>query len=91
MTSDNGKCMSLVQELMGVSNMFGYGEVNAHSRYSTLMNTYKKIEDPKFRHYVLKENKDVYHALKKFFHKTWRSPYDGGTKHFNMLWRKSRR
>lgn len=69
MSSDNGKCYSLVEELMEVSNMFGYGEVNAHSRYSTLMNTYKKIEDPKFRHYVLKENKDVYYALKKFFHK----------------------
>lgn len=69
MSSDNGKCMSLVEELMDVSNMFGYGEVNAHSRYSTLMNTYQKIEDPKFRHYVLKENKDVYYALKKFFHK----------------------
>ncbi|WP_339249272.1 sporulation protein YhbH [Sporosarcina sp. FSL W8-0480] len=69
MSSDNGKCLSLVNELMAVSNMFGYGEVNAHSRYSTLMNTYNKIEDPKFRHYVLKDNKDVYHALKKFFHK----------------------
>lgn len=69
MSSDNGKCLSLVNELMEVSNMFGYGEVNAHSRYSTLMNTYNKIEDPKFRHYVLKENQDVYHALKKFFQK----------------------
>lgn len=69
MSSDNAKCLSLVEELMGICNMFGYGEVNAHSRYSTLMNTYNKIEHPKFRHYVLKENKDVYHALKKFFYK----------------------
>ena len=52
---------------MDVSNMFGYGEVNAYSRYSTLMTTYKKIENPKFRHYVLKENRDVYYALKSFF------------------------
>ena len=56
MTTDNEKCIKLVNELMDVSSMFGYGEVNAHSRYSTLMNTYKKIENPKFRHYVLKEN-----------------------------------
>ncbi|TQR14106.1 sporulation protein YhbH [Psychrobacillus soli] len=69
MTSDNEKCMKLVNELMDVSSMFGYGEVNAHSRYSTLMNTYKKIENPKFRHYVLKENRDVYQALKSLFRK----------------------
>ena len=69
MSSDNAKCIQLVNELMAVSNMFGYGEVNAYNRYSTLMNTYKTIEDPKFRPYVLKEKKDVYHALKSFFHK----------------------
>ena len=67
MSSDNAKCIQLVNELMAVSNMFGYGEVNAYNRYSTLMNTYKSIEDPKFRPYVLKEKKDVYHALKKLF------------------------
>lgn len=67
MTSDNEKCFKLVNELMDVSSMFGYGEVNAHSRYSTLMNTYKKIDNPKFRHYVLKEKSDVYEALKSLF------------------------
>ncbi|QUG40289.1 sporulation protein YhbH [Psychrobacillus sp. INOP01] len=69
MTSDNIRCIQLVNELMDVSSIFGYGEVNAHSRYSTLMNTYKKIENPKFRYYVLKENKDVYEALKSIFQK----------------------
>ena len=69
MTSDNVKCIQLVNELMKVSSIFGYGEVNAHSRYSTLMNTYKNIENPKFRHYVLKENQDVYEALKSIFQK----------------------
>jgi len=69
MTNDNERCMRLVKELMAVSSMFGYGEVNEHSRYSTLMNTYKKIDDKKFRHYVLKEKRDVYHALKSFFKK----------------------
>lgn len=42
MSSDNEKCLKLVGELMKVSQMFGYGEVNALNRYSTLMNTYKK-------------------------------------------------
>ncbi len=66
-SSDNALCTELVHEIMSVSNMFGYGEVNAYSRYSTLMNTYKKIEDPKFRYYVLKEKGNVYDALKSFF------------------------
>jgi uncharacterized sporulation protein YeaH/YhbH (DUF444 family) len=47
--------------------MFGYGEVNTHSRYSTLMSTYKNIANPKFRHYVLKDKSHVYDALKSFF------------------------
>ncbi|KOS71501.1 stress response protein [Lysinibacillus contaminans] len=69
MSMDNEKCINLVKELMTISSMFGYGEVNQHSRYSTLMNTYKKIENPKFRHYVLKQKSDVYEALKSFFQK----------------------
>lgn len=66
-SSDNALCIELVDEIMKVSNLFGYGEVNAYSRYSTLMNTYKKIDDPKFRYYVLKEKNNVYDALKSFF------------------------
>ncbi|WP_026023069.1 sporulation protein YhbH [Paenisporosarcina sp. TG20] len=69
MSRDNEKCVNLVNELMEVSSMFGYGEVNAHSRYSTLMSTYKSISNPKFRHYILKEKRDVYDALKSFFQK----------------------
>lgn len=69
MSMDNEKCMRLVQELMDISSMFGYGEVNQHSRYSTLMNTYKKIDNQKFRYYILKQKNDVYEALKSFFQK----------------------
>lgn len=69
MSMDNEKCMKLVQELMEISSMFGYGEVNQHSRYSTLMNTYKKIDNPKFKHYIIKQKNDVYEALKNFFQK----------------------
>lgn len=67
--SDNNICVELVHEIMSVSNMFGYGEVNAFSRYSTLTNAYQKINNPKFRHYILKENTDVYHTMKHFFKK----------------------
>ncbi len=69
MTSDNPKCIKLVNEIMGKSNMFGYGEVNSRNRYSTLMHAYKNIDNPKFRYYVMEEKRDVYHAMKKFFQK----------------------
>ena len=69
MTSDNPKCIKLVHEIMEHSNMFGYGEVNARNRYSTLMNAYKNIGNPKFRHYIMEEKRDVYHAMKHFFQK----------------------
>ncbi|MBP1970176.1 sporulation protein YhbH [Virgibacillus natechei] len=68
-TSDNKKCLKLVDQIMDVSSMFGYGEVNGYNRPSTLMGAYKDIEDPKFRHYILKEKQDVYHAMKSFFKK----------------------
>lgn len=67
LTSDNPNCLRLVGEIMEVANIFGYGEVNAYRRYSTLMSAYRRIENPKFRHYILKEKQDVYHALKSFF------------------------
>ncbi|SHF98777.1 sporulation protein YhbH [Ornithinibacillus halophilus] len=68
-TSDNPKCIELVNQIMDVSNMFGYAEVNMYNRPSTLMRAYKTIENEKFRHYILKEKQDVYHSLKSFFHK----------------------
>lgn len=66
-TSDNPKCIRLVNEIMDVSNMFGYAEVNIYNRHSTLMRAYNTIENQKFRHYILKEKRDVYHAMKSFF------------------------
>src|SRR5699024_869496 len=69
-TSDNVKCLKLVDELLNISQMFGYGEVNSYNRYSTLMNTYRSIEHPNFRYYELREKKDVYPALKSFFSRT---------------------
>jgi uncharacterized protein len=69
LTSDNIRCVKLVQELMKVSNMFGYGEVNQYNRHSTLMTAYKNIQNEKFKYYILKQKADVFHAMKSFFHK----------------------
>ncbi len=67
LTSDNVRCVKLVEELMKVSNMFGYGEVNQYNRHSTLMTAYKNIDNEKFRYYILKQKVDVFHAMKSFF------------------------
>ncbi|TRM11009.1 sporulation protein YhbH [Lentibacillus cibarius] len=68
-TSDNPKCIKLVNEIMDVSNMFGYAEVNMYNRQSTLMRAYQEFQNQKFRHHILKGKQDVYHALKTFFQK----------------------
>ena len=67
LASDNPTCLKLVQEMMNVSNMFGYGEINTFKRYSTLMSAYRRIDNPKFKHYILKNKQDVYYAMKAFF------------------------
>ena len=69
LSTDNAQCLRLVDEIMEVANIFGYGEVNAYQRYSTLMSTFRHIENEKFRHYILREKQDIYHALKRFFKK----------------------
>ncbi|UOQ92654.1 sporulation protein YhbH [Halobacillus shinanisalinarum] len=67
LTSDNKRCISLIEELIGVSQMFGYGEVNQYNRSSSLMQAYKSIDHPKFRHHILRKKVDVFHAMKTFF------------------------
>jgi hypothetical protein len=70
LTSDNARCVKLVEELMKVSNMFGYGEVNQYNRTpSTLFSAYKNIKDVKFSYYILKEKADIINSLKHFFPK----------------------
>lgn len=69
LTSDNPRCVKLVEELIKVSNMFGYGEVNQYNRHSTLMSAYKNIKNEQFRYYILKQKADVFHAMKSFFRK----------------------
>jgi uncharacterized protein len=69
LTSDNARCVKLVEELMKVSNLFGYGEVNQYNRHSTLMSAYKNIKNENFKYYILKQKVDVFNAMKSFFQK----------------------
>jgi hypothetical protein len=67
LTSDNERCVKYIEELIKRSNLFGYGEVNQYNRSSTLMSAYRHIHKPEFRHYIIREKKEVYAALKTFF------------------------
>lgn len=67
LTSDNARCVKLVEQLMKVSNMFCYAEVNQYNRHSTLMSAYKNVKNEHFRYYILKQKADVFHAIKSFF------------------------
>lgn len=70
LTSDNEKSVRIVKELMELSNIFGYGEVNQYNRQSTLMSAFKHIQDPKFKNVLIREKSEVYKALSTFFAKS---------------------
>jgi uncharacterized protein len=66
---DNDRCVQLVNKLMELCNIFGYGEIReGHYRSpSTLMSAYNKINDKKFIAVTISDKKEVYPALRKFF------------------------
>ncbi|MGH2516628.1 MAG: DUF444 family protein, partial [Ktedonobacterales bacterium] len=66
---DNERCVSLVQKLMEVCNIFGYGEIReGHYRSpSTLMSAFNKIQDKKFLAVTISDKSEVYPALRRFF------------------------
>ncbi len=69
LTSDNPKCLELVRKLTTLTGFFAYGEINPYNRRSTLMSAFEDIQDEGFQHFILKQKKDVYYALKHFFQK----------------------
>jgi uncharacterized protein len=66
---DNERCVSLVQKLMEICNIFGYGEIReGHYRsQSTLMSAFSKIQDKKFLAVTISDKSEVYPALRRFF------------------------
>ncbi|HLZ22330.1 MAG TPA: sporulation protein YhbH [Ktedonobacterales bacterium] len=66
---DNERCVALVQKLMEVCNIFGYGEIReGHYRSpSTLMSAFNKIQDKKFIAVTISDKAEVYPALRRFF------------------------
>ena len=66
---DNQKCVALIKELLGMTNLVGYGEIRDRARYSqpTLLDALRQVQDPGFVTAILTEKNDVTRALKTFF------------------------
>ncbi len=66
---DNERCVTLVQELLGLANAFGYGEIRSRSYapMSTLRATFARLQDPRFISVTISSKEDVYPALRTFF------------------------
>lgn len=67
LSSDNDRCVNLLKQLIGTTNLFGYGEINQYNRSSTLMSAFRNVRHPNFRTCLIREKGEVYQALKTFF------------------------
>lgn len=65
--NDNKLCVELVNKLLEVSNLFGYGEIRDGGYTSSLMSAFSVIKDPRFVIVTITEKRDVYPALQKWF------------------------
>ncbi|ADG82838.1 sporulation protein YhbH [Thermincola potens] len=66
--SDNEKCLRLVNRLLDVCNIFGYGEIEGlYYNSSSLMKVYQQIKNPRFTSVLIKDKSGVYPALRAFF------------------------
>ncbi|HHY26129.1 MAG TPA: sporulation protein YhbH [Desulfitobacterium dehalogenans] len=65
--SDNARSLNLMQKLVDVSQVVGYGEILRTHYSSTLMSTLKRITDPKLRSVTIRDRQEVYEALKTVF------------------------
>ncbi|AET68861.1 sporulation protein YhbH [Desulfosporosinus orientis DSM 765] len=65
--SDNSRALTLMKNLVDVSQVVGYGEILRTHYSSTLMSTLKRISDPKLRLVTIRDRNEVYDALKTVF------------------------
>ncbi len=66
---DNQRCLDIVRQLLGMCNIFGYGEIQEGGRrsISTLMSAFQHIDDSKFIGVTITSKEDVFPALRRFF------------------------
>ena len=67
--SDNDLCLKLASELVGRSNVFGYGEIRQgrFTHQSTLMQTLERLATEKFIPVTIGDKADIHPALSRFF------------------------
>jgi sporulation protein YhbH len=69
MFSDNRRCVELVDQLIEICNLFGYGQIKqGWYPAGTLMSVYsQEIQNDKFIAVTIEDKEDVYPALQRFF------------------------
>ncbi|MGI6064911.1 MAG: sporulation protein YhbH [Bacillota bacterium] len=66
--SDNDLCLQLIKKILPKVNLFGYGEIiSPYYRSNTLMSVFQKINADNLTTVSIRNKKEVYPALKKFF------------------------
>ena len=65
--SDNSKAAALMQELVAVSRIAGYGEILRTQYSNTLISALRVIDDPKLRLVTIRDRSQVYKALQTLF------------------------
>ena len=66
---DNQRCLDLVRNILSLSNVFGYGEIQERRLHhgSTLMTAFSALKDPRFIRVTVAGREEVYPALRRFF------------------------
>ncbi|MEG6615753.1 sporulation protein YhbH [Peptococcaceae bacterium 1198_IL3148] len=68
LSSDNERCVELINKMLAYCNLVGYGEIEGPYYYSsTLKNSFKTIEKSNFTTVSIRDQSGVYPALKAFF------------------------
>jgi uncharacterized protein len=70
--SDNPPALKAAEELAGLCNLFGYGEIKPlGSRYyeSSMLNVFRKLEAPNFHTVLIERKEDIWPSFKAFLAK----------------------
>jgi sporulation protein YhbH len=65
--ADNRRTVELLQKILPMVNVFGYGEIREGGYTSTLMSAFQKFEDERFRSVTITAKNEVLTALRRFF------------------------
>jgi len=67
--TDNRLCLELVNQMLEICNVFGYGEIRqgGYGSLSTLMSAFQNIHNDRFIGVTIEDKAGVYPALRSFF------------------------